>query len=396
VRAVGCAGRLVVVGVAPVRPSAPPPLTKEYLRGESPFEKAQVHPADWYDERRIEIARATRVTAIDPAASTVTVDDGAQVAFDRLLLATGSAPRPLGVPGARLGGVHLLRTRAHADAIRAAVGSASRVVVVGGGWIGTEVAASIRQRGAAVTLITPDDVPLEKPLGTEVATIIRDLHLEHGVKILAGRQVVGFGGTTAVERVDLDDGTSIPADLVVVGIGATPRVELATAAALPVSGGGVEVDEHLATTHPGISAAGDIASAWHPVFRTRIRVEHWDNARRQGRVAARNMLGAREAYDRIPFFFTDQYDFGMEYAGYAPHWDRVVFRGDPATRRFIAFWLDGARVAAGMNANIWKVNNAISAIVRSRAAVNVDRLLDEDIPLSDLDAILREAPAAVA
>ncbi len=387
----GFDGRIALFGDEADVPYARPPLTKDYLRGESSFEKAMVHPASWYDERRIELTLGTRVTAIDPREPSVTLHDGRRLAFDRLLLATGSAPRTLDVPGKDLEGVHLLRTRAHADAIREAVAGAGHVVVVGAGWIGSEVAASIRQSGARVTIVTPDAVPLERPLGIEVGSIVRDLHLEHGVEILAGRHVVGFGGRHSVEAVHLGDGSSIEADLVVVGIGATPRVELATAAGLAVADG-VIVDEQLAASRPGIFAAGDVAAAWHPVFGSRIRVEHWDNARRQGRVAARNMLGRNEAYDRVPFFYTDQYDFGMEYAGHAPRWDRVVLRGDPSSRRFIAFWLQDHRVVAGMNANIWKVNGAISALVRSGSAVDVDRLVDEDVPLTDLDAILL-APA---
>ena len=281
----GYKGRIAMFGEEPDLPYERPPLTKDYMRGESPFEKAVVHPASWYDERRIDLALGTAVTAIDPHESILTLRDGTRVAFDRLLLATGSAPRVLDVPGNALEGVHHLRTRAQADAIREAVPAAGHVVVVGGGWIGTEVAASIRQSGAAVTIVMPDAVPLERNLGIEVGSIVRDLHLEHGVEILAGRQVVGFGGRTSVEAVHLGDGSSIEADLVVVGIGATPRVELATAAGLAVSDG-VVVDEYLATSRAGIFAAGDVAAAWHPVFESRIRVEHWDNARRQGRVAA--------------------------------------------------------------------------------------------------------------
>jgi 3-phenylpropionate/trans-cinnamate dioxygenase ferredoxin reductase subunit len=393
-RAEGFDGRITLFADEPEPPYERPPLTKDYLRGESAFEKAVVHPASWYDEQKIDLALETQVTAIDPRESVVTLRNGRRRAFDRLLLATGSAPRTLDVPGKDLDGVHLLRTRAHADAIRKAAASAGQVVVVGGGWIGTEVAASIRQAGAAVTLVTPDAVPLERPLGTEVASIIRDLHLEHGVDIKAGRTVIGFGGRTGVESVHLSDGSWIPADLVVVGIGALPRVELASSAGLAVENG-VVVDEFLTTSDPAIFAAGDVAAAWHPVFEARIRVEHWDNARRQGRVAARNMLGGQDAYERIPFFFTDQFDFGMEYAGHAPRWDRVVFRGDPESRKFIAFWLDGDRVVAGMNANIWKVNGAISALVRSRADVDVARLVDEDVPLTDIDEIL-EAPGVAA
>ncbi|MFL5675424.1 MAG: NAD(P)/FAD-dependent oxidoreductase [Chloroflexota bacterium] len=390
----GFEGRIVLFAAEAELPYERPPLTKDYLRGGSPFEKALVHPASWYDERDVDLVRSTTVTSIDRPAGNVILADGTRVAFDRLLLATGSAPRVLDVLGNDLDGVHLLRTRRDADAIRTAAAKAERVVVVGGGWIGTEVAASLRQGGAAVTVVMPDDVPLEKQLGVEVGSMVRDLHVEHGVEFVGARQVVGFGGRSSVEAVHLSDGSSLAADLVVVGIGATPRVELATAAGIEVSNG-VVVDEHLATSAPNVFAAGDVAAAWHPLFESRIRVEHWDNARRQARVAAKNMLGANETYDRIPFFFTDQYDFGMEYAGYAPRWDRVVFRGDPASRRFIAFWLDGERVAAGMNANIWKVNGAISALVASRAAVDVGRLTDENVPLTDLDAILLRSRVAV-
>ena len=382
-RAEGFDGRIVMIGDEAEPPYERPPLTKDYLRGESGFAAAVVHPRSWYDDQRIELMLRTLVSGLDPATRSVKLGDGSRVGFDRLLLATGSDPRTLDVRGDHLDGVHVLRTRGHADAIREAISPARQVVVVGGGWIASEVAASARQLGASVTMVAPSTVPLEKVLGLEVGTVYRALHLEHGVRIVAGRRVVGFDGETAVERVALDDGTTIDADLVVVGVGATPRVELARRAGLAV-GDGVLVDSDLETDAPGIFAAGDIAAAWHPIFGRRIRVEHWDNARRQGRAAARNMLGMREPYERIPNMYSDQFDLGMEYAGHAPTWDRVVFRGDPATREFLAFWLDGDRVVAGMNANIWKVNGAIAEIVRSKASVDVGRLVDPNVPLDEV------------
>ncbi|HLO34461.1 MAG TPA: FAD-dependent oxidoreductase, partial [Candidatus Deferrimicrobium sp.] len=249
--------------------------------------------------------------------------------------------------------------------------------------IGAEVAASMRQLGRDVALVVPGPVPLERVLGREVGTVYRDLHLAHGVELLTGQRAAAVRGTTTVEAVETADGTLVAGDLVVVGVGARPRDRLAREAGLAVDDG-ILVDQHLETSARGIFAAGDVAAAWHPRFGRRLRVEHWDNARRQGQAAARNMLGMAEPYTRIPYFYSDQYELGMEYAGHAPEWDRLVFRGRPASGEFIAFWLRDQRVVAGMNANVWKVNEAIMALVASGHLVDVDRLVDPAVPLDDV------------
>ena len=390
----GYDGRIVMFGDEPRLPYLRPPLSKEYLRGESPFDKTLVHPPAWYDEQRIELNLATPVRALDSATHEVVLADGHRLAFDRLLIATGSSPRRLTIPGNGLAGVHYLRTVEDADAIRDAAVGAHRVVVIGGGWIGAEVAASMRQLGLPVTVVAPGSVLLERVLGTEVGTVYRDLHAEHGVELVMNQRAAAFRGTNKVESVEIADGTRIQGDLVVVGVGAQPRTELAAEAGLDV-GDGIFVDEHLQTSVPGIFAAGDVASAWHPLLGSRFRVEHWDNARRQGRAAARNMLGMAEPYVRIPYFYSDQYDLSMEYAGFASAWDQVVFRGEPADREFVAFWLGDGRVVAGMNANVWKVNDAIAALVGSRGKVAIERLSDPAVALDDLDALLLPSKTAV-
>ncbi|HTE59255.1 MAG TPA: FAD-dependent oxidoreductase, partial [Solirubrobacteraceae bacterium] len=233
------------------------------------------------------------------------------------------------------------------------------------------------------TLVEPASVPLERVLGAELGAVYRDIHADHGVQLLLGTDVESFEGSAAVERVRTSDGRMLECDFVVVGVGVGPRSQLATAAGLAVDDG-ILVDEHLQTIVPGVFAAGDVANAWHPFYGERIRVEHWANALNQGPAAARNMLDRRERYDTIPYFFSDQYDVGMEYAGFAREWDRVVFRGDPATREFMAFWLVGDRVVAGMNVNVWDVTDHIQRLIRARVAVDAGRLADPDIPLETL------------
>jgi len=382
----GFDGRIVMFGQETQPPYLRPPLTKDYLRGETELDKVFVHPRAWYEEQRIELHLSTPVRAIEPATREVVLDDEERVTFDRLLIATGAAPRRLHIPGSDLAGVHYLRTLEDADAIRGAATAARRVVVVGGGWIGAEVAASIRQLGLPVVMIADTSVPLERVLGIEVGTVYRDLHAGRGVELVMNQRAVAFLGRSAVEAVETADGARIEGDLVVVGVGAQPRTELADRAGLDV-GDGILVDEYLETSMSGIFAAGDVAAAWHPFLGARLRLEHWDNARRQGRVAARNMLGKAEPYARIPYFYSDQYDLGMEYAGHAPSWDRVVFRGEPASSSFVAFWLKDGRVVAGMNANVWKVNDAIAALVGSRQRVAIERIVDPTVPLDDLEAL---------
>lgn len=383
----GFDGRIVLVGEERDRPYERPSLSKEYLRGAEEREALDVHAPAFYDEQSIDLRTSAHAVAIDSKTRDVVLEDGTRLRYDRLLLATGAVPRRLEVPGSDLAGVHVLRTVADAEAIRERAAGARRVVVIGGGWIGSEVAASLRQLGSPVALIAPGATPLERVLGPEVGAVYRDLHLAHGVELFMNQRAVAFRGRTSVEAVETGDGTHLESDLVVVGVGAQPRAELAVAAGLEV-GDGIHVDENLETSVPGIFAAGDVAAAWHPLLKARIRVEHWDNARRQGRAAAQNMLGNAEPYIRIPYFYSDQYDLSMEYSGYAPRWDRVVFRGEPATGAFVAFWLRAGRVIAGLNANLPKVNEGIAALVRAGRKVAVERLVDPTVPLEDTDALL--------
>jgi len=384
-RAEGFDGRVVLLGDEPQRPYERPPLSKEYLRGEKDFDAAAVHSAGFYDEQQIELRASTVVTGVDPGASEVTLSSGVRIGYDRLLVATGAAPRRLSVPGADLDGVYYLRSVTDADTLRQALTSSAQVVVIGAGWIGAEVAASARQLGATVAMVELASVPLERVLGPEVGAIYRDLHAEHGVDLHFGVGVDALLGSTAVEAVRLSDGTVLPATAVVVGVGVTPRVELAEAAGLSIDNG-IVVDEHLQTSAPGVFAAGDVANAFHPRYGTRIRLEHWSAALNQGPVAARNMLGKATVYDRTPYFFSDQYDLGMEYRGWAPSFDQVVFRGEPASRAFIAFWLRHGRVAAAMNANVWDAGASIEALLQAGRLATPARLADPEVDLADLVA----------
>jgi 3-phenylpropionate/trans-cinnamate dioxygenase ferredoxin reductase subunit len=379
----GFDGRLVLIGDEPERPYERPPLTKDYLRAESAREKAYVHPEGFYREHDIELMTETAVTAVDPALSTITLDGGGELGYGRLLLTTGAEPRRLPIPGADLDGVHYLRTLADCDALRERLDQGGRVAVIGSGWIGGEFAASARQRGADVTIIDPLSVPLERVLGTEVGAIYGDVHRDHGVQLLMGSGVESFEGDRTVRAVKTSGGRAVECDFAVVGIGVAPRLGLAEGARLETDNG-IVVDEALATSAPGIYAAGDVANAWHPFYQRHIRVEHWANALNQGPAAARAMLGLPVAYDRIPYFFSDQYDVGMEYSGFATEWDEVVFRGNPASREFVAFWLRDGSVVAGMNVNVWDVNDDIQALIRSRRVVRADALADPDTPLDSL------------
>jgi 3-phenylpropionate/trans-cinnamate dioxygenase ferredoxin reductase component len=380
----GFDGKVLLIGEEPERPYERPPLSKDYLRGEAPREQAYVHSDFFYGARDIDLVTGTSVTALDPGRARVRLDNGKELAYDRLLLATGAEPNRLSIPGADLEGIHYLRTMADCDLLRARLEGKERVVVIGAGWIGAEFAASARQAGSEVAVVEPASVPLERVLGTEVGAIYRDLHVEHGVELLCGTGVTAFEGADAVERVVTTDGRNLDCDFVLVGIGASPRVGLAEAAGLEVDNG-VLVDQRLATSNPAIFAAGDAANAWHPFYERHVRVEHWANALNQGPLAAQAMLGRDVAYSRLPYFFSDQYDLGMEYSGLGSADDRVVFRGDPASREFIAFWLRDNRVVAGMNANIWDVTGSIQALIRSRQAVDVDALANAG---TDLDSLL--------
>jgi NAD(P)H-nitrite reductase len=382
-RSEGFEGRLVLIGEETERPYERPMLSKEYLRGDKPAAKLYVHDEAFYADNDIELLTGTRVASLDPGAHEVTLQDGSRMPYSRLLLSTGATPRRLSLPGADLPGVRYLRTMADSDALRAAIAAASRVVVIGSGWIGSEVAASARQLGAEVAIVGPDAVPLERVLGPEVGGVYRDLHAENGVELHLSTKIMAIVGGDAAQGVRTMDGAVVEGDLVVVGVGATPRDELARDAGLTLENG-IVVDELLRTSAPDVFAAGDVAATWNPMYNKRIRMEHWANALNQGQTAARNMLGQGTAYAKLPYFYSDQYDLGMEYNGYASEWDRVVLRGDAAGREFLAFWLKDGRVLAGMNANIWDQGDGIKALLRVDAGIDVSRLADSSIPLADL------------
>ncbi len=379
----GFDGRVVLLGDEPRHPYDHPPLSKGYLRGETPYDEVLLHPERWYADHAVELRTGTTAQSLDPAAREVRLAGGEALRYDALLLATGSRPRRLEVPGADLPGVHYLRTLADADALRERLQPGCRLIVIGGGWIGCEVAASARQLGAEVTILDPQAVPLLRVLGPDLGAFYRDVHREHGVVFDGETQVVGLEGDDAVRRVRTADDRALECDLVVIGIGVLPRSELAAAAGIGVDDG-VLVDEQLQTSAARVFAAGDAANAYHPFYEERVRVEHWGTALEQGPVAARGMLGRPEPYGRLPYFFSDQYDVGMEYAGRALGTDRVVFRGAPASREFIAFWLREDRIVAGMNVNVWDVNETIQELIAARAAVDERLLADADSPLADL------------
>src|SRR4051812_2272999 len=386
----GFDGRLVMIGAEPERPYERPPLSKDYLRGDAERETIYVHPEGFYAEHDIELKLGRRAVELDLRERELVLDDGEWLHYDRLLLTTGAEPRRLAIPGSELDGVLYLRSVADCDVLRGRLDQGGSVVVVGAGWIGCEAAASARSRGLDVTVVDPQAVPLEHVLGRELGTVYRDIHLDHGVRMQLGTGVDRFEGAGAVERVHTSDGDAIDCDFVVVGVGVRPRIELAERAGIAV-GDGILADERLQTSAPGVFVAGDAAGAQHPFYGERVRVEHWANALEQGPGAARNMLGRELAYERLPYFFSDQYDVGMEYTGHARTRDRVVFRGDPATREFIAFWLDGDRIVAGMNVNVWDVVDPIQRLIRERTAVDDHRLAAPHVPLALLAPVEQEA-----
>jgi 3-phenylpropionate/trans-cinnamate dioxygenase ferredoxin reductase component len=389
-RSEGFEGRIVLIGAEPHRPYERPPLSKDFLRGEAEREKVYVHQTNFYDENQIELRLGQTAVSLDAGRRQLALDNGERLGFDRLLLTTGAKPRRLGIPGGELEGIHYLRSLDDADTLRKRLDDGGRLLVIGAGWIGCEVAASARQKGLEVTVIHPGSVPLERVLGLEVGAVYRDIHLDHGVRMQPGARVESFEGSPGVERVRTSEGV-VECDLVVVGVGVEPAADLAAQAGLTVDNG-VAVDAQLETSVPGIFAAGDTANHAHPLLGS-LRVEHWANALHQGPAAARNMLGRDQPYERLPYFFSDQYEVGMEYTGHAQGWDRVVFRGDPASRQFIAFWLNQGRVLAGMNVNVWDVTEPIQRLIAQRVVVDERRLADPNTPLDELAAVQRGSTA---
>ncbi|MER6155558.1 FAD-dependent oxidoreductase [Streptomyces sp. NPDC001868] len=397
-RAEGFTGRVILICDERDHPYERPPLSKGYLLGKEERDSVFVHEPSWYARNDIELHLGQTVDAIDRTAKTVRFgDDGTLVHYDTLLIATGAEPRRLDIPGTDLAGVHHLRRLAHAERLKGVLAALGRdnghLVIAGAGWIGLEVAAAAREYGAEVTVVEPEPTPLHGVLGPELGNLFAELHREHGVRFHFGArltEIVGQDGMVLAARTDT--GEEHPAHDVLAAIGAAPRVGLAEAAGLELAdrseGGGIKVDARLRTSDPSVYAAGDVVSFPHALFDTRLRVEHWANALNGGPAAARSMLGKDVAYDRVPYFFSDQYDLGMEYSGWAPpgSYDQVLIRGDAGKREFIAFWVKEGRVLAGMNVNVWDVTERIQKLIRSRARVDVDALSNPQVPLESLIA----------
>lgn len=394
-RAEGFSGRVILLGDERDHPYERPPLSKGYLSGKEDRDSVFVHETAWYAGADIELHLGQPVTSLDRGARAVELGDGTVVHYDKLLLATGAEPRRLPVPGTDLAGVHHLRRLAHADRLRNVLAALGRdnghLVIAGAGWIGLEVAAAARGYGAEVTVIEPEPTPLHQVVGPELGQIFTDLHTDHGVRFHFGvrlTEIIGQDGLVLAVRTD--DGEEYPAHDVLAAIGAAPRTALAETAGLAMApradGGGIAVDASLRTSDPHIFAAGDVANVDHPLLGARLRVEHWANALNSGPAAARAMLGQDVGYDRVPYFFSDQYDLGLEYSGWAPpgSYDQVVIRGDAGKREFIAFWLKDRRVLAGMNVNVWDVTETVQGLIRSGRQNDPDALADPSVPLETL------------
>ena len=382
----GFEGKITLLGQEPNAPYERPPLSKDYLQGKADRDSIFVHPEPWYAEHAVELSLDSAGASLHPASRTVGTATGGRLHYDKLLLATGSKPRRLDVPGADLDGVYYLRDVEDSDRLKIEFARANRAVIIGAGWIGLETASAARAAGLEITLLVSGDLPLQHVLGPEVAPIFAELHRSHGVDLRYKATATGLTGSHGrVTGVVLSDGTRIDADMIIVGIGAVPRTEIATDAGLKTDNG-IVVDQHLRTSDPDIFAAGDIARTYNPRLGRHIRVEHWANARRQGVVAARAMLGQDAADVRPSYFFTDQYDLSMEYTGdIGPAgYDRVIFRRHANSNQMIVFWLHEQRVQAGMNINIWDVADDIEGLVQSPHPANPEDLANPAIPLASL------------
>ena len=381
---------VVLVGKEDRLPYERPPLSKGVMLGTDPEDSAFPHPREWYDENHVELRLGVAVDRLDPAARTVTLSDGSELSYGSVLLATGSGLRKLDVPGTDLADVFYLRSMTDSAKIRARLVPGSDVVIIGAGWIGLEVAAAARHHGAEVTIVEPQSAPLLGVVGEQVGSWFADLHRSHGVTLRLGEGVERLEGEDGrVTAVVTSSGERLPADTVVIGVGIRPNTRLAEDAGLEVDNG-IVVDEALRASADGVFAAGDVANWFNPTLGTHVRVEHWANAHDGGYAAGQSIVGQDVHYGPVPFFYSDQYDIGLEYAGHVPRGTdtEVVFRGDPASNEFMAFWVvpegDGVRVLAGMHVNVWDTMDAVQDLVRNRTVVDRERLADPDIALGDL------------
>lgn len=379
----GFDGRVVLVGEERHLPYERPPLSKEYLRGEVAFERALVRPGDLYAEQEIETRLGVRAVRLDPAESIVELADGERLPYDKVLIATGSRNRRPDIGGLDLEGVFDLRTVDDADRIRTEARRGRKAVVVGMGFIGSEVTASLRQLDVDVAVVAPGSAPLERVLGEEVGGVLADIHRERGVELHFADSVDAFEGSDRVERVVTAAGVQIECDFAVVGVGVEPAVELAAGTSVEVDNG-IVVDEYCRTSVEDVYAAGDVANHYHPVFERRIRVEHWDNALKHGPAAARNMLGKDEPYEEIPWFWSDQYETNLQYAGYHTSWDELVVRGNLGARSFVAFYCTEGRVLAAVAVNSGRDLRRTVPLIKARRPVDPAKLRDPDIDLRTL------------
>ena len=386
IREIDADGRITVVTAENHLPYDRPPLSKGILLGADEPTTALPHDEAWYREQQVELRLGDPVASIDPDGRTVTLISGEQLEWERLLLATGSVVRHLDVPGADLPGVYSLRTLEDSLALLERFKEGGRVAIVGAGWIGLEVAAAARSHGCSVVVVEPQAVPLLGVMGERIGTWFADLHRAHGVDFRFGAGVASIDGTDAATGLTLTDGTKLRAHTVVVGVGISPNTMLAEALGLTVDNG-IVTDEALRTSRAGIWAAGDVANWRNRALDRQVRVEHWANAYDGGLAAGRSMAGAEVVYDPLPFFYSDQYDAGLEYTGYVPRGTEteVILRGDPESGAFMAFWVvpdgEGVRVLAGMHVNTWDTIDAIIALIRSDHPIDPDRLADPEAPL---------------
>ena len=379
----GFDGRVILIGAEPQPPYERPPLSKDYLRGESSFERALVQPPDFYDDNDVETRFGVRATRVDAAEKVVELDGGERIPYDKLLVATGSRNRRFPVPGLDLEGVYSLRTVADSDRIRAEIAPGRKAVVVGMGFIGSEVAASLRQSGLDVVVVDRNKVPLRRVLGEEVGRVIEGIHRDHGTSMVFEDTVAAFEGAGRVERVTTGRGRRIECDFVVVGLGVEPVTDLLSGTGAGTDNG-VVVDEYCRTGVEGIYAAGDVANHYHPVFGRRIRVEHWQNALKQGPAAARNMLEKGEPYEEVPWFWSDQYEYNLQYAGFHTDWDELVVRGSMEERNFVAFYRKDRRVLAAVAVNRGKDLRRSMPLIKAREPLDAAKLCDLDIDLRAL------------
>jgi 3-phenylpropionate/trans-cinnamate dioxygenase ferredoxin reductase subunit len=379
----GFDGRMVLIGAEPQPPYERPPLSKEYLRSESPFEQALFQAPDFYGENDIETRFGVRVTRVDATQKVMELDDGESVSYDALLVATGARNRRIPIPGLDLEGIYDLRTVADCDRIRAEISPGRKAVVVGMGFIGSEVAASLRHSGVEVAVVDRNTVPLRRVLGEEVGRVVEGIHRDHGTELIFEDEVAEFEGTGGVERVTTQGGHRIECDFVVVGLGVEPVTEIFAGTGVQIDNG-VLADEYCRTSVEGIYAAGDIANHYHPVFRRHIRVEHWQNALKQGPAAARNMMGKNEPYAEIPWFWSDQYEHNIQYAGFHTEWDELVVRGTTEERNFVAFYRKDGLMLAAVAVNRGRDLRRSIPLIKNQVEISASKLSDPDVDLRTL------------